>query len=191
MGIYASLAHQFSLKFNSVENDIISIKNQVQNLHTQVRKIGFWSLKGREKLNKIKDLTVSIDDLKEKVEGINQEIEDMQNEEELVMEESDFQRFETLNKQSNQINVIILGIAKKLSTIKDYLTDNNLWAAFFNILDEIIESVSRISLKVFRISKRFLIQAATEIDKILPPGSGGLGGLFSKLLGGEKDEDED
>jgi hypothetical protein len=194
MGIYSSLGKKLQLKYNGIQSKVLAIKDIVEILDNEVRKTGFWSLDATKKLQRIKQLKNEVESLHSEVYDINQEVDEMTKDGIVQMDESDYFVFDTLNKESAQISQVISMISKKLDATKNYLTENNLWALFFDFVEEITTIIRNVSLKVFRIVKREAIKAAKEISKKLPPSTKkNIASFFSNISGfltGRKDDDE-
>jgi len=173
---------------------VLAIKDTVEILDKEVRKTGFLDLDATKKLKKIKQLQDQVKSLNSEVEEINKEVGEMMKEGAIQMDESDYLLFDTLNRESAQINQVISIVSKKLDGTKDYLTENNLWALFSDFIEEITTIIRNVSLKVFRIVKREAIKAAKEISKKLPPSTKkSIASFFSNISGfltGGKDNDE-
>ncbi len=174
---------------------MLAIKNTVETLDDEVRKTGFWSLDATKKLKRIKQLKNEVESLNSQVDDINKEVYEMTQDGVVQMDESDYFVFDTLNKECAQISQVISMISKKLDNTKNYLTENNLWALFFDFVEEITTIIRNVSLKVFRIVKREAIKAAKEISKKLPPSTKkSISSFFSNISGfltGRKDNDEE
>jgi hypothetical protein len=115
----------------------------------------------------------------------------MQKDGEQPMDEADFERFDTLNKKSSQINSVISIVRSQINETKSYLVDNNLLAGLFDVIRDVTVELRKAVVKTFRIAKRVAILAAKEINKKLPESTkknllSFFGGIAKLLPGGKE-----
>jgi hypothetical protein len=180
------MAQGLSPKYDAVEKGTLDVRDSIDALGQEAQQLKFLSFKGPEKFKKARGIQGDVEALKKQIKVINEELEDMGDGKSLESEV--YAAFTKLNNRSVEVNTLISNIERKLLRVKQQISDNNLWAALYDVFDEIAKVLSDTAMKIVKISKIVAIKAAQDAVKRLPPSRSkqlaeSLSSVFSNVAG--------